>query len=116
MPTLKVTKLECVKTRDGVGKDEVLIYAAADDGTEVFLSGPHLLDKSRNDDMVQPNSTKAFTDHVRIRLREQNGARGGSNDLDLGTKIVYHDERTGSNLFTGNNGRVAYDLSYTVTD
>ena len=116
MATLTITKLRCVKKRDGVaGKDELDILVAPDGGTEVFLSGPHLMDRSKNDEVVEPNATKEFTDSVRIRLKERNGARGGSNDLDLGTKTVYHDSDDNTYPFSGNNGRVVYNLSYKVT-
>jgi hypothetical protein len=114
MATLTVTKLKCTKKRDPIGKDEIDIYVAVDDGSEKFLSGAWVLDKSRNDDEVEPNTTQVFTDHVRIRLRERDGAKGGNNDLDLGTKTVYHDERPNTYPFSGNNGRVIYDLSYKV--
>ena len=116
MATLTITKLECVKKRDPIGKDELDIHVAVDGGSEVFLSGPHFLDKSRNDDEVQLNAVvRDFTDNVRIRLRERDGARGGSNDLDLGTRTVYHDETHPNTYpFSGNNGRVVYNLSYDV--
>lgn len=118
MTTLNLTKLECIKKRDPMGKDEVDIYVSVDDGTEVFLSGPHFLDKSKNDDEVQLGATKGFTDKIRIRLKERDGDRGGSNDLDLGTTTVYQDDkhdRTYEHNFTGNNGGVHYTLSYKVT-
>ena len=117
MATLTITKLRCVKKRDPLGKDEVDIWVGLDDAPEVFLSGPHLMDRGKNDEVVEPNTTTpVFTEKVRIRLKERNGARGGNDDLDLGTETVYPGADTGSNLFTGNNGRVAYDLNYTVTD
>jgi hypothetical protein len=116
MATLTITKLRCVKKRDGFsGKDELDCYVAVDGGGEVFLSGPHLLDRSKNDEVVEPNATKEFTDSVRIRLKERNGPRGGTNDLDLGTKTVYPDSDDNTYPFSGNNGRVVYNLSYTVT-
>jgi hypothetical protein len=116
MATLTITKLECVKKRDPIGRDEVDIWVAVDGGSEVWLSGPHALDKSRNDDEVRINAVQVFTDTVRIRLKERDGARGGSNDLDLGTKTVHHDETYPDTYpFSGNNGRVAYNLSYNVT-
>jgi hypothetical protein len=118
MPTLNVTKLECVKKRDPIGKDEIDVYVSVDDGTEVFLSGPHFLDKSKNDDEVTLNATKPFAEKIRIRLKERDGDRGGNNDLDLGTEYVYKDGRLNTTYevpFTGNNGRVVYHLSYKVT-
>jgi hypothetical protein len=84
----------------------------------VFLSGPHFLDKSNDDDEVQLSAVKAFTETIRIRLKERNGDRGGTNDLDLGTKTVYQDEKhdiTYTVPFSGNNGGVVYHLSYKVT-
>ena len=118
MPTLNITKLECVKKRDPIGKDEIDIYVSVDDGTEVFLSGPHFLDRSKNDDEVTLSATKPFTDKIRIRLKERDGERGGNNDLDLGTRDVHQDERHDTTYkfpFTGNNGGVVYNLSYQVT-
>lgn len=118
MPTLNVIKLECVKKRDPIGKDELDVYVTPDEGSEVFLSGPHFLDKSRNDDEVTLSATRTFTEKIRIRLKERDGDRGGNNDLDLGSKDVYQDERRDTTYtvpFTGNNGRVVYHLSYRVT-
>jgi hypothetical protein len=118
MPTLNITKLECIKKRDPIGKSEADIYVSVDDGTEVFLSGPHFLDNSKNDDEIQLSAVKAFTDKIRIRLKERYGDRGGSNDLDLGTKTVYSDEKqnvTYQHNFSGNNGRVLFELSYKIT-
>lgn len=118
MTTLTLTKLECVKTRDGIGKDEIDTYVSVDDCGDVFLSGPHFLDKSRNDDEVTLSATKPFSTKIRIRLKERNGTRGGDNDLDLGTTTVYHDEthnHTYQHNFSGNNGRVLYTLSYKIT-
>jgi hypothetical protein len=118
MPTLNITKLECVKKRDPIGKDEIDVYVSVDEGAESFLSGPHFLDKSKNDDEVTLSDTRVFTDKVRIRLKERNGEKGGNNDLDLGTKDVFHDERlntTNTVPFEGNNGGVVYHLSYKVT-
>jgi hypothetical protein len=118
MPTFNITKLYCVKKRDPVGKDEIDIYVSVDDGTEVWLSGPHFLDKSDNDDEVQLSAVKTFTDTIRIRLKERNGDRGGTNDLDLGSKLFYKDEKqniTRDTAFSGNNGGVVYHLFYKVT-
>ena len=118
MPTLNLTKLECKKKRDPIGKDEIDIYLSVDDGPEAFVSGPHFLDKSKNDDEVQLSSTKPFTEKIRIRLKERDGDRGGNNDLDLGSKTVYSDEKlhtTYPHNFTANNGRVEYTLSYKLT-
>ena len=53
MPLLNITKLECIKKRDPVGKSEFDIYVSVDYGTEVFLSGPHMMDNSKNDDEVR---------------------------------------------------------------
>jgi hypothetical protein len=115
MSTLTITKLTCTKKRDPIGKDEIDIYVSPDDGTEVFLSGPHFLDKSKNDDEVQLSAVKAFSEKIRIRLKERNGDRGGTNDLDLGTKTVYQDEKhnvTYNHNFSANDGKVFYTLSY----
>ncbi|HET9648002.1 MAG TPA: hypothetical protein VFP34_07200 [Microlunatus sp.] len=118
MPTLSITKLECIKKRDPIGKDEIDIYVSADDGTEVFLSGPHFLDKSNNDDEVQLSAVKPFSDKIRIRLKERNGDRGGNNDLDLGTKTVYADEKqnvTYEHNFSAHDGGVLYTMDYKIT-
>jgi hypothetical protein len=116
--TLNITKLECVKKRDPIGKDEIDIYVSVDGGSDVFLSGPHFLDKSKNDDEVTLNGTKAFETKIRIRLKERNGTRGGNNDLDLGTEYVYQDEKHNKTYtvpFSANNGGVVYNLSYKLT-
>ena len=118
MPSLNITKLECIKKRDPIGKSEFDIYVSVDGGTEVFLSGPHMMDNSRNDDEVALNVAKSFTDTIRIRLKERNGARGGNNDLDLGVRYVHEDERRNTiytHPFSGNNGGVVVNVSYRVT-
>ena len=120
MPTLKLTKLECVKKRDPIGKDEIDTYVTVDEATETFLSGPHFLDKSKNDDEVTLGATKDFNEKIRISLRERDGDRGGNNDLVLSpSKTVYQDEKhniTYTAVFTANNGRVVYHLSYMILD
>ena len=118
MPSLNITKLECIKKRDPIGKSEFDIYVSVDGGTEVFLSGPHLMDNSKNDDEVTLNDVKSFTDTIRIRLKERDGARGGSNDLDLGVRYVHEDERRNTTYtvpFDSSNGGVVVNLSYKVT-
>ena len=118
MPTLTITRLECFKKRDPIDKDEIDIYVSVDDGAEDHLSGPHFLDKSRNDRVVDLNESEFFHDKIRIRLRERNGDRGGNNDLDLGTKNVFDSERgaePNTVPFTANTGGVLYTLTYEVT-
>lgn len=120
MPTLNITKLECIKKRDIVGKDELDIYTTVDQGSETFLSGPHFLDKSKNDDEVTLSAKKDFDEKIKIRLKERNGTRGGNNDLVLTpSKTVYEDERhntTYTAVFKANNGKVVYNLCYKITD
>jgi len=118
MPTLNITKLECIKERDPIGKSEFDIYTSVNGGTETFVSGPHLMDRSGNDDEVTLSVTKAYGDTVRVRIKERNGDRGGSNDLDLGSLTLYADERrntTRVHPFRSSNGGVAVDMSYKVT-
>ncbi len=118
MPTLTITRLQCVKKRDPIGKDEIDVYVSVDDGSEVFLAGPYFLDRSKNDDDKTLHDEKEFHDKIRIRLKERNGDRGGTNDLDLGSTTVYGDEKHDKvydHSFTGNDGGVVYTLSYKVT-
>jgi hypothetical protein len=118
MPTLQITKLECIKKRDPVGKSEFDIYVSVDSGTEFFLSGPHMMDNSKNDDEVKLQDAQPFTDTIRIRLKERNGDRGGNNDLDLGVRWVHADERQNTTYtypFTSDNGGVDVNVSYRVT-
>jgi hypothetical protein len=115
MATIDITKVECVKTRDGVGKDEVDIYLAFDGGAQEFISGPHFLDKSRNDDEVTLDIHRSFSTEVAVQLRERNGDRGGNNDLLLET----HEFRAQAQgalpvSFSGNNGRVEYKATIGV--
>jgi hypothetical protein len=108
---LDITNLHCVKTRDGFGGDgdEVDLYLKIDGGAERHVSGPHRLDKSRNDENVTLNIHEPFTTEVLVRLRERNGDRGGSNDLDLGIQDIGPAVQGARDLsFSGNNGRVVY--------
>lgn len=115
MPELHVTRLDCIKKRDWPGKDEIDIYLAVDGGNEVFVSGPHHLDKSKNDDSVDLSLREDFTNTIRIRLKERNGDRGGNNDLDLGAKTVDSDiTASDSWSFQANNGGVYYTLYFHV--
>lgn len=118
MPTLKITKLECVKKRDPFGKDEIDIYTSVDGGADEFLSGPHFLDKSKNDDEVKLSEEKAFGKEIKVRLKERNGEQGGNNDLDLDDlPLGQEDKGDGpkTHPFIGNNGGVVYHLTYEVT-
>ena len=72
------------------GKDEIDIYVTIDSGSEVFLSGPHFLDTSNNDDFVDLHQHRTFTDVI----KERNGDRGGNNDKDLGLKVFENTEPT----------------------
>jgi hypothetical protein len=118
MPTLNITKLECIKKRDPIGKSEFDFYVSVDSGSEAFLSGPYLMDNSKNDDEVVLSDTKPFTEKIRLRVKERDGARGGNNDLDLGTLDVYADERLNTTYrrsFRSSNGGVVVDVSYKLT-
>ncbi len=70
MATIDITKVEYVKTRDGVGMDEIDIYLAPRRRQE-FISGQHLLDKSKNDDEVTLTIHESFSTKVAVQLRER---------------------------------------------
>ncbi|GAA3610771.1 hypothetical protein GCM10022419_114730 [Nonomuraea rosea] len=111
MAHLNITNLHCVKTRDGFGGggDELDIFLKIDGGAERHVSGPHRLDKSRNDENVTLNIHEPFRTEVLVRLRERNGALGGANDLDLGIQDIGPALQSARDLsFSGNNGRVVY--------
>jgi hypothetical protein len=118
---LDITNLHCVKTRDGIGKDEIDIYLTIDGGSEQFVAGPYLLDKSKNDEDVTVNIHRDFDDQVVVMLRERNGGRdtSGGDDLelnDLGTEVFNSTVQTPRNVaFHGNNGRVAYTAKIGVS-
>ncbi len=108
MAHLDITKLTCVKTRDGVGKDEIMVYLSIDGGSEQG-QGPFLLDKSNNDDEVTLKIHEPFKKRAVVRLVERNGEEGGSNDLSLGVDgfgTTVQEQRDVT--FSGNNGRVVY--------
>lgn len=94
MPTLHIEGLHCFKKRDPIGKDELDIYVSIDGASESFLSGPHFLDKSKNDDFDDLHTDRQFADEIKVRLKERNGARGGNNDKDLGLKVYDKTELT----------------------
>ncbi len=110
MAHLDITKLTCVKTRDGVGgKDEIDFLMSIDGGSEQLVSGPHLLDKSKNDDEVTLSIHNFFNERITVRLAERNGGQGGDNDLSLGSDgfgTTVQEKRDVT--FSGNNGRVVY--------
>ncbi|MFC7533571.1 hypothetical protein [Actinoplanes sp. GCM10030250] len=116
MAYLNITKLRCVKTRDGVGKDEVDIYLAIDGEPEEFVSGAHLMDKSKNDEVVNPSVRKLFHERAEVRLKERNGGQGGPNDLDLGSDTFGPSPQEARDIvFSGNNGRVVYTATIGVS-
>ncbi len=115
MPTLHIDGLHCVKKRDPIGKDEIDIYVAIDGGSEVFLSGPHFIDKSKNDDFVDLHEDRNFTDEITVRLKERNGDRGGNNDKDLGRKEFDKTELTNGTTTTYGLDGVSYALEYRIT-
>ncbi|MGH3776989.1 MAG: hypothetical protein ACRDRR_14890 [Pseudonocardiaceae bacterium] len=113
MATFRITNLRCIKKRDPIGKDEIDIYLAIDGGSQFFLSGPHFIDKSRNDDEVTLDVTRTFDERIVVRLMERDGERGGNNDRDLGT--VPFNTSPVSNEFSFNDGGVDYALRCNVT-
>jgi hypothetical protein len=113
---LDITNVHCVKTRDGIGKDEIDVFLALDGGPEEHVSGPHALDKSTNDENVRLTIHQLFTERAVVRLRERNGGLGGSNDLDLGDEdfdATVQPARAVS--FSGNSGRVVYTATIGVS-
>ena len=115
MATLHIDGLHCVKQRDPVGKDEIDIYVTVDSGSEIFLSGPHFLDTSSNDDFVDLHQDRTFTDVIKVRLKERNGDRGGNNDKDLGLKVFENTELTNDGESTFGTDGVSYKLDYRIT-
>src|SRR3712207_2520175 len=107
MAHLDISTLTCVKTRDGVGKDEVMIIMSIDGGSEK-VRGPFLLDKSKKDELVTVDISEPFTKRAVVRLPERNGG-DDRNDLDLGSDgfgTTVQERRDVT--FSGNNGRVVY--------
>jgi hypothetical protein len=115
MPTLHIDGLHCIKKRDVVGKDEIDIYVSIDGGSETFLSGPHFIDKSKNDDFVDLHEDRDFDNEIAVRLKERNGDRGGNNDKDLGRKEFESTELTNGTSTTFGFDGVSYSLDYRVT-
>ena len=115
MATLHIEGLHCIKQRDPVGKDEIDIYVTIDSGSEFFLSGPHFLDTSSNDDFVDLHQDRTFTDVIKVRLKERNGDRGGNNDKDLGIKVFDKTELTNGGESTFGTDGVSYKLDYRIT-
>ena len=115
MATLHIEGLHCIKQRDPVGKDEIDIYVTIDNGSEFFLSGPHFLDTSKNDDFVDLHQDRNFSEVIRVRLKERNGDRGGNNDRDLGVKVFQHTELTDGGESTFGTDGVSYKLDYRIT-
>jgi hypothetical protein len=115
MPTLTITKLECIKKRDIIGDDDIDIYVFVDGGAETFLSGPHHLDNTRKNREKDLNEQRTFVEKIGIRLKERNGTRGGFNDLSLSTRWVYAGDRGNTVPFNGNNGGVSYNLTYKLS-
>jgi hypothetical protein len=113
--TLHIDGLHCVKQRDPVGKDEIDIYVTIDSGSEIFLSGPHFLDTSNNDDFVDLHQDRTFTGVIKVRLKERNGDRGGNNDKDLGLKVFQNTELTDGGESTFGTDGVSYKLDYRIT-
>jgi len=115
MPTLHIDGLHCIKKRDVIGKDEIDIYVAIDGGSEGHLSGPHFIDKSRNDDFVDLHQDRNFTNEIAVRLKERDGDRGGNNDKDLGRKEFDSTELTNGTSATFGFDGVSYSLDYRIT-
>ena len=115
MATLHIDGLHCIKQRDPIGKDEIDIYVTIDSSPEGFLSGPHFLDTSKNDDFVDLHQDRNFSDQIKVRLKERNGDRGGNNDKDLGVKTFDHTELSnGGEMVFGTDG-VSYTVDYRIT-
>jgi hypothetical protein len=115
MPTLHIDGLHCIKQRDPIGKDEIDFYVTIDSGAESFLSGPHFLDTSKNDDFVNLHEDRNFSDQIKVRLKERNGDRGGNNDKDLGAKTFDNTELSnGGQMVFGTDG-VSYTVDYRIT-
>jgi hypothetical protein len=115
MATLHIDGLHCVKKRDVIGKDEIDIYLSVDGGPEAFVSGPHFIDKSKNDDFVDLHQDTKFTEKIKVRLKERDGERGGNNDKDLGFKEYDTTELTNDGEATFGTDGVSYTLDYRVT-
>lgn len=115
MPTLHIEGLHCTKKRDPFGKDEIDIYVAIDGASESFLSGPHFLDKSKNDDFVDLHTDRTFADEIKVRLKERDGARGGSNDKDLGLKVYDKTELTNDGEAVFGTDGISYTMDYRIT-
>ncbi|MDP4510479.1 hypothetical protein [Nonomuraea turcica] len=117
MAQLDITNLHCFKTRDGITNlDEIDVYLALDGGSEEHVSGPHHLNKSRNNETVSLAIHKEFSTRAVVRLRERNGGRGGENDLDLGTEEFGPAVQAARDIsFSGNNGRVVYTAQIGVS-
>jgi hypothetical protein len=115
MPTLHIEGLHCTKQRDPIGKDEIDIYVSIDGGSEDFISGPHFLDKSNNDDFVDLHTDRNFTDEIKVRLKERNGDRGGNNDKDLGFKVYENTELTNDGEAVFGTDGVSYVMDYRIT-
>ena len=94
---------------------EIDIYVSIDSAPEGFLSGPHFLDTSKNDDFVNLHQDRNFSDQIKVRLKERNGDRGGNNDKDLGVKTFDHTELSnGGEMVFGTDG-VSYTVDYRIT-
>ena len=116
MATLHIDGLHCVKKRDPIGKDELDFYVSIDGGPETFLSGPHFLDKSKNDDFVDLHTDRKFTNEIKVRLKERDGERGGNNDKDLGVKEYDYKELTNDGEATFGTDGVSYKMDYRITN
>lgn len=117
MATIDITHLYCVKTRDGLAqKDEMDVYLEIDGQGLEFVSGPYIMNKSRDDEHHDMNIHRPFSDDVSVQLRERNGDRGGHNDLVLETHdFDAHHQDPEVVAFSGNNGRVMYNLTVGVS-
>ena len=115
MATLHIDGLHCTKKRDPVGKDEIDIYISVDGRPEVFLSGPHFIDKSKNDSFVDLHEDTKFTDAIKIRLKERDGERGGNNDKDLGVQTKKSTELANHGQAVFATDGVSYTLDYRIT-
>lgn len=115
MATLHIDGLHCTKKRDIIGKDEIDIYVSIDGGSEDFLSGPHFIDKSKNDDFVDLHTDRNFTKEIKVRLKERDGGKGGSNDKDLGVKEYDTSELTNKGEAVFSTDGISYTMDYRIT-
>jgi hypothetical protein len=63
MATIKITTVKCIRKQDVVGKDEPVLYIAAQKVWDA---------KMDRDEILHPNISRTFSGSVAVELREQN--------------------------------------------